>query len=539
MQDYYHYYYHHHHDYAADYNSSSSSNCDLRQQHTPWQQQQQQPVVDWEAVHYVVLAYLNENSTTLAHVQEADRFVRKVVSMAAAASSSESYNPRRRRRRRESINSNSNSNINAAITTVVSPNNVTGMVAAVSSSSSSSSWRVFDRLLGAYSPYMKITTTTTSCQQASISNSNKINKQALESSNQLFQFFMIAHRKGHLVGSGEEPDCYHLGHVLRQWNLACRRQSSSSSSSSSSSTGTGDTAKLAAAKSLEYYRLFSNGIASCQPDVFNVRQVLGTLAKSGQTGYQYGRIAEQLLNKTLLQVIQTSGDYYSTSKNPSSSTVVVDVARSSTRTAPATRRLDPYALGHMFWCVIACHCQDEWIMEHHYNDDTAGAATASTCYYSTSGIPAAMNVLKRLEDLHARQPQTVFLTGASYQTIVSYLADRMATARKAIGKDCSNEMDQQVPSSSSSSLLSQRCARIAVEIVQRAEAQFYRNGNTRVRLLGQLYKDALECCKPLLLLETNDDATTGEAAAEVRQARDWIQERFDKQSSSSSSSLSQ
>ena len=129
---------------------------------------------------------------------------------------------------------------------------------------------------------------------------------------ELFRFFVIQHREGRVH---EEPDCYHLGHLLRYFN----RQYHDSR------------LRLGAKKSLEYYRLFRSlhqrGSISSPPSLFNTQQMLGTLARSQEPGF--GSAANATLHEAL----------------------------------PLDSPIAPHALGHMYWCVIRCYCTDNKVKE--------------------------------------------------------------------------------------------------------------------------------------------------------------------------------
>jgi hypothetical protein len=171
--------------------------------------------------------------------------------------------------------------------------------------------------------------------------------EAHEAADQLYQFFLVQHRNGMIE---EQPDSFHLGHILRLWNLE--------------SIGS-----MGVHKSLEYLYLFdalrSRGLIQVEPDEFNIRQVLGTMARSDCQGM--GSDASQLLERVLRK----------------------DEIMS-----------DSYALGHMFWCAIKCWCNDGTLQ----------------------GVVRAIEVLDRLEALFERDSSMVQVTGASYQTVLRTLA---------------------------------------------------------------------------------------------------------------------
>ena len=197
-----------------------------------------------QAVYNVVMSYLREPSIGLSQIMSADSFVRKCVARNDLATR---------------------------------PANETAR-----------NFPVFDRILSAYchidrsdSPHVAFLT------------------------ERLFQFFLLQYRKGKVM---EEPNSFHLGHLLRLWNKS--------------------TSISAARKSLEYFRLlqamYHRGEITSAPDTFNVRQLLGTLAQSDMPGY--GTVAWELLR---------------------------DVLDAGPGSRPAA-----YALGHTFWCVIKCQCRD-------------------------------------------------------------------------------------------------------------------------------------------------------------------------------------
>eukprot|EP00977_Amphora_coffeiformis_P003652 scaffold710_cov171-Amphora_coffeaeformis.AAC.21 len=233
--------------------------------------------------------------------------------------------------------------------------------------------RIFDTLLAAYDDYARTDT------------------RAVKAADELFRFFMVQHRNGRV--RDEEPDRFILGHILRHWNRQFKK----------------DLLQKGAHKSLEYFRLFrtlfDKNIISSPPDLFNVRQLLGTLARSGEPGF--GAVA----NETLAEAL--------TMESP----------------------IHPYALGHMYWCVIKSYCNEDKVEE-------------------------ALAILNEWESAFAANPSAIRLTGAPYQTIINTLATR----KKAYDPE------------------------IALKVVYRLEKQ-YLNGNHHVRLRSKLYKEALQCCQ--------------------------------------------
>jgi hypothetical protein len=104
-----------------------------------------------------------------------------------------------------------------------------------------------------------------------------------------------------------------------------------------------------------------------QPDAYNIRQLLATVAQSNLSGQ--GEYAESLLARVL-----------------------------ETDALPPS--FDFTAVGHLFWCVIKCNC----------NDRTA------------EGLCRARKVLQALQDYHSENPSIVRLTGASYNTLINQWA---------------------------------------------------------------------------------------------------------------------
>ena len=189
-----------------------------------------------------------------------------------------------------------------------------------------------DRILEAYSTY------------------KPMSDQTREFADSFFRFYLVQHRHGRL---SEEPDQYHLGHVLRLWNRF-----------SDGSAG--------AYKSLEYVRLYDDmrhrGIIRATPDEFNLRQLLGTLARSDRAGF--GDAARLYLERVLSQ-------------------------------APDDMVSPKHAVGHMFWCVVKSYC----------NEGTL------------KGVVKAVETLERLEALSEIHPTVVQVTGAAYQTILKKLSE--------------------------------------------------------------------------------------------------------------------
>jgi hypothetical protein len=234
--------------------------------------------------------------------------------------------------------------------------------------------------------------------------------EAHEAADQLYQFFLVQHRNGNIE---EQPDSFHLGHILRLWNLE-------------------PMGSVGAHKSLEYLRLFdglrSRGLIEAEPDEFNLRQVLGTMARSDCQGM--GAEASHLLERVLRKDEIVS---------------------------------DSHAVGHMFWCVIKCWCSDRTLQ----------------------GIVRAIEVLDRLEAMFERDPATVQVTGASYQTILKALAT-------GLKNETENDRSVAAPVQAESVAI----ADLARDVVRRIELQSLR-GNRRARLTRSIYLDAIRCCKTL------------------------------------------
>ena len=230
--------------------------------------------------------------------------------------------------------------------------------------------RLFDTLLATFDDYART------------------EPKAVKTADDLFRFFVVQHRDGTCK---EEPDRFHLGHILRHFNRQFKKQ----------------VLQKAAPKSLEYFRLFRTlfhkKIISSPPDLFNVRQLLGTLARSGEPGF--GSVANETLTEALAM------------ESP----------------------IHPYALGHMYWCVIKCYCND-------------------------GKIDQALLVLDQWERSYAANPELIRLTGAPYQTMINALA---------LGEN-DNDM--------------------TLKIIDRLEKQ-YQNGNHYVILRSKLYKEALQSCE--------------------------------------------
>ena len=233
--------------------------------------------------------------------------------------------------------------------------------------------RIFDTLLAAFNDYART------------------DPKAVIAADELFRYFMVQHRDGRV--RDEEPDRFILGHILRHWNRQFKK----------------DLLQKGAHKSLEYFRLcrtlFDKNIISSPPDLFNVRQLLGTLARSGEPGF--GAVANETLTDAL------------TMESP----------------------IHPYALGHMYWCVIKSYCNEYKVEE-------------------------AMAILNEWESAFSANPSAIRLTGAPYQTIINTLTIRQEA----------------------------HDPEIALQVVYRLEKQ-YLNGNNRVRLRSKLYKEALQCCQ--------------------------------------------
>jgi hypothetical protein len=116
---------------------------------------------DAECVYYVVAAYLQ--NLTLSHVRMSDLFVRHCVKQFGLQPS---------------------------------------QIETTAVGASLTSWRIFDRLLEAY------------VTSASISATDE--RKALQRADELFRFFLVQHRNGRILT--EEPDEYHLGHMVCLWN---------------------------------------------------------------------------------------------------------------------------------------------------------------------------------------------------------------------------------------------------------------------------------------------------------------------------------
>jgi hypothetical protein len=259
---------------------------------------------DAQLVHFVVQAYLREpGDRQLERIREADKFVRSCVEQGYLQLDSCSLVQMPQQQRYP--------------------------------------YRVFDKLLQAYT--------------------RNVTADAHTLADRLFQYFLTQHRDGRVA---EEPDSYHLGHVLRLWNLK-------------SLGGVG------AYKSLEYLHLFDNMrnrrlSVSAQPDEFNIRQVLGTLARSDVQGL--GDDALTLLDRVLVK--EEFGS-------------------------------DGYALGHMFYCVVRCYCSDGTL----------------------ASVVKAMDALDRMERIHYKNPKLVQVTGAAYQTVLKTLASILKTAGSTMDAD--------------------------------------------------------------------------------------------------------
>lgn len=267
--------------------------------------------------------------------------------------------------------------------------------------------RIFHRLLEAYSAHFGTV-------------------QAREAAERLYQFFLLQHRRGRI---SEEPDRFHLAFILRIWNKQALKAAPATAPTVSSMSTT--TAAVAAAKCLEYYRilqnLHENKLVSTGPDCFNARQVLGALARSEQEGY--GKIADEIFQNVLIAM-----------KNSTASDHVASAS------FPARNR---YAMGHMFWCVIKCWCNDKQ-------------------------FDRALETIDQMETMYAQKNSNVKLTGASYQTVLRSLA---------------------VKSKSSVSTLRGNSAAVAAEVIRRIERQYFELDNKRARLTKSLYLDAIRCCE--------------------------------------------
>jgi hypothetical protein len=186
-------------------------------------------------------------------------------------------------------------------------------------------WRTFDNLLESYTKYPD-------------------DRLAVEAADRLFRFFLLQHRDGHV---SEEPDPFHLSHTLKAWHKSPNAEG--------------------AIKSLEFFRLldslYHQGKIQLQPDAYNIRQLLGTVAQSYLTGQ--GEYAASLLARVL-----------------------------ETDALPPS--FDATAVGTLFGYVIKCNC----------NDRTA------------EGLYRARKVLEAFQNYHSENPSTVKLTGAPYKTLL-------------------------------------------------------------------------------------------------------------------------
>ena len=186
-------------------------------------------------------------------------------------------------------------------------------------------WRTFDNLLASYTKYPD-------------------DRRAVEAADQLFRFFLLQHRDGVV---SEEPDPFHLSHTLKAWYKSPKKEG--------------------AIKSLEFFRLldslYRQGTIQLQPDAYNIRQLLGTVAQSDLTGE--GEYAESLLARVL-------------------------------DCDPLPPSFDATAVGTLFGYVIKCNCNDR----------------------TEEGLYRARKVLEALQDFHSENPSKVRLTGASYKLIL-------------------------------------------------------------------------------------------------------------------------
>ena len=150
---------------------------------------------------------------------------------------------------------------------------------------STRSFRTMDKLLEAFTAYRR-------------------DPRAVQSSTRLFRFFLLSHRDGK---TSEEPDSYHLGHILKILHES--------------------SAPEAVEKSLEFFRLleslYKRRTIRNKPDAYNVRQLLAIIAKSGAK--EYGSYAEKLLRRV-----------------------------TSTRELPDF--FDNFVVGQVFWYAIKCNC---------------------------------------------------------------------------------------------------------------------------------------------------------------------------------------
>jgi hypothetical protein len=291
-------------------------------------------IPDVEIISHVIQAYLNEPRRTLAHVSAADKILRRII-VAYDIYAVAKFLPEQRR----------------------------------------PSLRLFDTVLKAYDDY------------------TRSNRMATEAADDLFRFFLIQHRNGKVL---EEPDRFHLGHILRCYNRQNEKQ----------------LLQQGAWKSLEYFRLlrslYRRQKISTPPDLFNARQLLGTLARSTEAGL--GSTANEILQDCL------------TMESP----------------------IHPYALGHMYWCVVKCYCSENRL------DD-------------------AFAILDRWEDAFTACPSSIRLTGAPYQTMIHALSVRKGDTP---GENAS----------------------FALALIERFERQ-YMVDNGRLRLRHKMYKEALQCCR--------------------------------------------
>jgi hypothetical protein len=188
-------------------------------------------------------------------------------------------------------------------------------------------WPVFDTILVAYVSYTAA--------------------DALLAADSLFQFFLVQHRKGNVA---EEPHNGHLKSILLKWKHH------------PNATGV--------QKSLEYVRLVQDlgrrGLIHSNPSIANIRELLGTLARSEIKGF--GSVARELLQ------CASNGN---------------------------AKTLTSLQTGYMFGCAIQCCVSEQ----------------------SLDGLRCAIAVLDELEQALDRERRlTPRLKAFSYSTILRALA---------------------------------------------------------------------------------------------------------------------
>jgi hypothetical protein len=191
-------------------------------------------------------------------------------------------------------------------------------------------WRTFHILLESYTKYPD-------------------DRLAVEGADRLFRFFLLQHRDGMV---SEEPDPFHLSHTLKAWHKSPNMEG--------------------ATKSLEFFRLldslYHQGTIQLQPDAYNIRQLLETVAQSDLSGQ--GEYAESLLARVL----------------------------ESDALPPS---FDATAVGTLFHHVIKCNCNDR----------------------TEEGLYRARKILEALQDYHSENPLAVRLSGAPYITLINKWAN--------------------------------------------------------------------------------------------------------------------